>query len=179
MDKIDFSNPSKKYFDRGFEVTPASFWVKDFFKSLSKLTKEERAQLFWNQTNTELFFDLQKFERTKAFRFEKDGRGMYWLFRFPNEISNVWGLEVFNPKDRGISGIDFIRAIPTYMNMVYQFKDFFRCKKFRAIVFKDNLQSIRMCEILVKKNYLRIETELKNEINVNNKDRDLIYFNVV
>ena len=49
----------------------------------------------------------------------------------------------------------------------------------RAIVLKDNEQSIRMCQILVKKNYLKVETELKKDIYVNGKDRDLVYFNVV
>ena len=40
----------------------------------------------------------------------------------------------------------------------------------------DNIQSMRMCKTLVKKGYLDLECELKNEVFVHGKDRDLALF---
>tara|TARA_B100001094_G_C18072473_1_gene740805 strand:- start:392 stop:931 length:540 start_codon:yes stop_codon:yes gene_type:complete len=179
MEEIDFLNPNKTYFYKGFKITPPSYWIKEFLNAVNQLSSERRALLFLNQTNAELLFKTKAFRNVKSFRFEKNGRGMYWRITKPEGSENAWGLDVFNPDHGGINATDFVRAIPTYMNLIYQFKDFFKCKKMRAIVLRDNDQSIRMCQILVEKNYLKVEAQLKKDIYINGKDRDLVYFNVV
>lgn len=173
---LDLSNSKKKYSHKGFEILPSHYWVEEFLQSLNKLPEESRKLMFWNQTNSDLYFNLRSFSRTKGFRFQKEGRGMYWLFNKPKDFNNAWTLDVFNPPDSGINGIDFIRAVPTYFYIVDKFKETLKCKKLRAFVLNDNIQSMRMCKTLVKKGYLDLECELKNEVFVHGKDRDLTLF---
>jgi hypothetical protein len=66
--------------------------------------------------------------------------------------------------------------VPTYFYLVDKFREIFQCKKLRAFVVNDNIQSLRMCHTLVKKGYLEVECELKNEVNILGKDRDLTLF---
>jgi hypothetical protein len=176
IDSLDISDPKKTYNYKGFKISPSHYWVEDFFRSLKKLSQESRKLMFWDQTDNDLYFNLRSFTRTKGFRFEKNGRGMYWLFNEPKDLNTAWTLDVFNPIEEGINGIDFIRAVPTYFYIVDKFAKVFNCKKLRAYVVNDNKQSLRMCQMLVKKGYLEIECELKNEVNILNQDRDLTLF---
>ena len=54
---------------------------------------------------------------------------MYWRITKPEGVENTWSLDVFNPDNDGINATDFVRAIPTYMNLIYQFKDFLNARK--------------------------------------------------
>tara|TARA_B100000424_G_C22914528_1_gene486570 strand:- start:454 stop:999 length:546 start_codon:yes stop_codon:yes gene_type:complete len=173
---LDLSNPKKKYNYRGFEISPSSYWLEDFFIDLKKLSLESRKLMFWDQTDSDLLFALRSFSKTKGYSFSKGENRMYWLFNQPHSLSNVWTLDVFNPQVRGINGIEFIRAIPTYFSLVDDFRRIFKCKKLRAYVLEDNTQSLRMCNLLVRKKYLTFECKLKNEVCVNGKDRDLNLF---
>lgn len=176
IENLDLLNPKKKYTCKGFEIIPSDYWVEEFLQSLSKISIESRRLLFWDQTNNDLYFDLRSFTRTKGFKFQKQGRAMYWLFNRPKDFYNAWTLDVFNPPDSGINGIDFMKGIPIYFYLVDKFKETLKCKKIRAYVVNDNKQSLRMCQMLVKKGYLELECELKNEVFVHGKDRDLTLF---
>lgn len=176
INEIDPSNPEKEYTYKGFDISPSLYWIDDFFIDLKKLSLESRRLMFWDQTDAELFLNLKSFTRTRGFSFSKNGNRMYWLFNMPKNLSNVWTLDVFNPTDRGINGIEFIRAIPTYFSLVDKFQSTFKCKKLRAYVLEDNQKSLRMCNLLVKKGYLKLECKLNNEVFVNGKDRDVNLF---
>ena len=173
---FDPLDPEKKYYHKGFDILPSLFWYDEFFKDLKSLSRESRRLMFWDQGNAELFFKIKSFTNTKGFSFSRKGRKMYWLFNKPEGLNNAWTLDVFNPPVSGINGIEFIRAVPTYFHLVDQFKKHFKCKKLRAFVINDNIQSLRMCHTLVKKGYLEVECELKNEVFVEGKDRDLTLF---
>lgn len=173
--EFDPSNSQKTYQHKGFKISPSTLWVDNFLKDLRDLDKESRKLMFWDQTDGELFFKLKSFT-TKGFSFSKNNNKMYWLFNKPQDFNNAWTLDVFNPPNSGINGIEFIRAVPTYFYLVDKFREIFQCKKLRAFVVNDNVQSLRMCHTLVKKGYLEVECELKNEVNILGKDRDLTLF---
>ena len=41
---LDLSNPKKKYNYRGFEISPSSYWLEDFFIDLSGSLENEEGK---------------------------------------------------------------------------------------------------------------------------------------